>query len=98
MRLLAIYLLAINLFAFLLYGVDKRKAKKSEYRISERTLLLVAAVGGSVGAILAMRCFKHKTRHRKFYIGLPIMLMAQTVLLVCAISMCETKGFSIFAF
>ena len=71
------YLILINLIAFALYGIDKRRAKQGAWRISEYTLLLVALLGGSLGALLGMRYFHHKTRHRKFRYGVPLILLLQ---------------------
>ena len=71
------YLLAINLLAFGLYGLDKRKASKGLWRISEARLLLVAALGGSLGAWLGMRVFRHKTRKMKFFVGVPLIFVLQ---------------------
>lgn len=78
--LIAIYLVAINLFAYILYGIDKYKSKKSKWRIPEKTLITIALLGGSVGALLAMKMFRHKTKHKKFTIGVPLILIAQIVL------------------
>lgn len=77
-----IYLAVINVVAFILYGVDKRRAERNEWRISEATLMTVAVIGGSLGAWLGMYVFHHKTRHKKFYIGIPLILLAQIVLAV----------------
>lgn len=77
---LILYLIAVNLFAFFLYGADKRRAKKGRRRIRERTLLLAAVFGGSVGALLGMRVFHHKTLHRKFTVGVPAILILQLIL------------------
>ncbi len=71
------YLILVNLIAFALYGIDKRRAKQGAWRISEYTLLLVALLGGSLGALLGMRYFRHKTRHRKFRYGVPLILLLQ---------------------
>ena len=71
------YLVLVNALAFLLMLIDKQKAKHGVWRISEATLLGVAAIGGSMGAILGMRLFRHKTRHLKFTLGLPLILVAQ---------------------
>ena len=71
------YLLAINLFAFGLYGLDKRKASRGLWRISEMRLLLVAALGGSLGAWLGMKIFRHKTRKMKFFVGVPLIFALQ---------------------
>ena len=63
------YLLLANVVTFIAYGIDKYKAKKGKWRISEATLLLMAVIGGSIGAWLGMKAFHHKTMHKKFYIG-----------------------------
>ena len=73
-RLLLIVLAAVNLFTFILYGVDKLKAKRGAWRISEATLLLIALLGGSLGALLGMELFRHKTKHWKFKILVPVFL------------------------
>ena len=77
MAVLSIYLVCINLVAFVVYGIDKRRAVKRQWRISERTLLALAAAGGSVGALAGMYGFRHKTKHKKFVIGVPAILIAQ---------------------
>ena len=82
MVLLAGYLLLINLTAFVLYGIDKRRAVRKIQRISERTLLLIALAGGSLGALIGMYLFRHKTRKWVFFIGVPVMLVLHLVLLV----------------
>lgn len=71
-----IYLAAINLVTFLVYGIDKWKAQRSKWRIEESTLLWLAVVGGSVGALLGMHVWHHKTQHRKFTWGVPAILLA----------------------
>lgn len=78
---ITIYLVLVNAAAFTLMLADKLKAKKGSWRISEKTLLTVAAVGGSVGAIAGMYLFRHKTRHLKFTLGLPLILVMQLLLL-----------------
>ena len=75
-----IYLAVVNLAAFALMGVDKRRAKRGAWRIPERTLFLPAILGGSPGAILGMQVFRHKTRHRQFMIGMPLILLVQLVI------------------
>ena len=77
---LYIYLAAVNLLDFILMGADKSKAKRGAYRIPEATLLLFAILGGSVGGILGMLLFRHKTRHAAFALGLPLILLAQLAL------------------
>ncbi len=76
------YLLIINAVAFIVYGIDKLKARKGRWRISEATLLLLALVGGSVGAWLGMKVWHHKTMHRKFQYGLPTILLLQLAIAV----------------
>ena len=76
------YLVAINIIAFLAFGIDKRKAQKGAWRIKEATLLGLAAIGGSVGALLGMKAFRHKTKHKKFTVGVPIILILQVALAV----------------
>ena len=80
MKLFLIYLAVVNLAAFALMGVDKRRAKRGAWRIPERTLFLPAILGGSPGAILGMQVFRHKTRHRQFMIGMPLILLVQMVI------------------
>jgi uncharacterized membrane protein YsdA (DUF1294 family) len=81
MLALIIYgLLALNLITFITYGIDKRKAKKSRWRISESSLLLLALCGGSVGAWLGLKVWRHKTQHKKFYIGIPVIMVVQATL------------------
>ena len=73
------YLILINLIAFALFGIDKRRAKIGAYRISERTLFLSAILGGSMGALAAMYLFRHKTRHLSFTAGIPAILVIQVI-------------------
>ena len=63
-----VYLLLLSILALLLYGVDKARAKRGAYRISEKTFLLLGFVGGAAGALVAMRLFRHKTKHARFYV------------------------------
>jgi uncharacterized membrane protein YsdA (DUF1294 family) len=74
------YLVLINLIAFSLYGIDKAKARMGKWRIPELHLLLVAVVGGSIGALCGMFFFHHKTQHLKFRIGLPLILILQLII------------------
>ena len=76
------FLLAINIATFLLYGIDKYKAKKNQWRISEATLLTMAAIGGSIGAWAGMRLWHHKTMHKKFKYGIPVIIIFQVALAV----------------
>lgn len=81
-----IYLLIINALSFLLMLIDKQKAKKDCWRIPEKTLIIVALLGGSLGAIAGMKLFRHKTKHPKFSVGLPVILAVQVVLAVVILS------------
>lgn len=74
------YLLVVNLITFAVYGIDKAKAKLDGWRIPEKTLLLLALVGGSLGAYAAMRIFRHKTKHPQFSIGIPVIFIIQVAL------------------
>jgi len=74
-------LIVINVLTFLVYGIDKWKAKQGRWRISEATLLLLAIVGGSIGALLGMKIWHHKTMHKKFKYGLPLILLVQIALI-----------------
>ena len=80
--ILYIYAVVINIIGFIIMGRDKKKAKKHEYRISERVLWQVAFVGGSVGAYLGMKVFRHKTKHKQFAIGFPLLVMLHCVLFI----------------
>ncbi|MBR4699807.1 MAG: DUF1294 domain-containing protein [Prevotella sp.] len=79
--LLLYVLTALNLLTFIVYGIDKWKAVKGKWRIPEATLLILAAIGGSIGALLGMQIWHHKTRHLKFKYGVPFILLAQIVLI-----------------
>ena len=76
------YLIAINAITFITYGIDKWKARKKKWRIPESTLLLLAVFGGSIGAFLGMRVWRHKTIHKKFKYGIPSILVLQIGLLL----------------
>ena len=76
------YLFAINIVSFFLYGIDKYKAKKNKWRISEATLLMIAVIGGSIGAWVGMRLWHHKTMHKKFKYGIPVIMNMQVCLVV----------------
>ena len=76
------YLAAINLVTFFVYGVDKWRAKRGAWRVSEKTLFVLPLLGGSVGAIAGMRAFHHKTKHWYFKYGLPLILLLQIALVV----------------
>lgn len=76
-KLILIYLLIVNAIAFLLMLADKRMAQKKLWRIPESTLLLSAAIGGSIGSLAGMYTFRHKTKHLKFTLGVPAILFLQ---------------------
>ena len=81
MSCLTYYLLAINVVAFIMYGIDKYKAKKAKWRIPETTLLLLAVLGGSIGAWMGMKVWHHKTMLKKFKYGIPAILLIQIALM-----------------
>ena len=83
-------LLLVNIVAFAAYGIDKRKAQKNKWRIPENTLLLLAFLGGALGALLGMRLFHHKTKHWKFKILVPLFLVLQLAL---SVWLCELSLF-----
>lgn len=74
------YLIIINIIAFFLMGIDKKKAQTGAWRIPEKTLFLSAILGGSIGAIAGMQLFRHKTKHKSFVIGMPVILIVQLLL------------------
>ena len=82
MEFLFAYLLLINAAGFLIMLIDKRKAIKNRWRIPERTLLTMAILGGSVGIYAGMQLFRHKTKHTKFAIGVPVILSLQIIIAV----------------
>lgn len=75
-----IYLLVINIITFIVYGVDKLKAQRNRWRISEKMLLFLATIGGSFGALAGMYTFHHKTLHKKFVFGVPLILVIQVMI------------------
>lgn len=81
MKYLLIYLVIINALSFLLMLIDKQKARQQAWRIPEATLMRFAIAGGSLGALLGMYLFRHKTRHKKFAMGLPAILIIHLILL-----------------
>lgn len=76
------YLLLINAIAFLIMLIDKQKAKHGQWRIPEKTLMSIACIGGSYGMFLGMLIFRHKTRHQKFSVGLPLLMAATTAIII----------------
>ena len=77
---LLVWLAVINLLTFIVYGADKRRARKGKWRVPEKTLFLLPLLGGSIGALLGMRVFRHKTKHWYFVWGVPAILLAQIAL------------------
>ena len=86
-KILFIYLAIINVLTFCLYGIDKRRAIRSRWRISEATLLWMAVLGGSLGAWLGMRVWHHKTQHKKFRYGIPLIIIAQIAVVLLTLSL-----------
>lgn len=76
-NILFICISSLNVITFLIYGIDKYKAKRAKWRIPESTLLWLAICGGSIGALLGMRVWRHKTRHKKFRYGVPLIIVLQ---------------------
>lgn len=83
---LGVYLLTVNVAAFAVYGADKLRARQGCWRVPEKTLFLLAIVGGGVGALLGMWCFHHKTRHWYFRYGIPVILVVQLALAGLAVA------------
>ena len=81
--LLLFCIIGVNVITFVVYGIDKLKAKKGKWRVPETTLLLLAIVGGSVGAWCGVKVWHHKTMHAKFKYGIPLIMAMQAGLLVC---------------
>ncbi|MBR6035397.1 MAG: DUF1294 domain-containing protein [Bacteroidaceae bacterium] len=79
-EVLLYYLIGINIVTFFVYGIDKWKARKSKWRISEATLLMLAVIGGSIGAWLGVKVWHHKTLHKKFKYGIPAIIIIQLIL------------------
>jgi len=80
-----VYVLLINIIAFLIYGMDKHRAKKGQYRVSENALMFFVIIGGSLGAIIGMYFFHHKTQKSKFYIGVPSILIIQMIMIIVGV-------------
>jgi len=91
-RILIIYLIVVNIIAFVMYGADKHKAKKGKWRISEKALICIAVIGGSIGALFGMYIFRHKTKHGLFRYGIPCILIAQSVLVCFLIRLFWVNG------
>ncbi len=80
--LIIVYLLTINLVSFIVMGIDKKKAQKRAWRIPESTLFVLAIIGGSIGSVIGMQLFRHKTRHWYFVYGMPAILILQILLVL----------------
>lgn len=79
---IVIYLLVMNLFTFLIMGIDKKKAKKGSWRIPEKTLFTLVTLGGGIGGIAGMHIFKHKTKKTRFIIGFPLIIIMQIIVVI----------------
>jgi uncharacterized membrane protein YsdA (DUF1294 family) len=86
-KLFFTYLLIVNVISFALMGIDKKRARNSQYRISEQTLWLSAIAGGVIGAIVGMNYFRHKTKHAAFKYGLPLLLAIEAALIYYVIGL-----------
>ena len=84
-KLLAYYIVFINLLGIILMFLDKRKAVKNKWRISENTLMLTALIGGALGILIGMYTFRHKTKHKKFTIGVPVLLIVNILCIIMII-------------
>lgn len=84
-----IYLATINVVTFFMYGIDKVKAKRSKWRISEAALLWMAVIGGSIGAWMGIKIWHHKTMHKKFKYGVPAIIILQIAIIVYLITKVE---------
>lgn len=82
MKYLMIYFITINIIAFAVMGIDKSKAKRSKWRIRERTLFAFALFGGSIGIYGGMQKFRHKTHHKQFVIGIPMIIILQAAIAI----------------
>jgi uncharacterized membrane protein YsdA (DUF1294 family) len=80
-QIIAYYLIIINIVTFLVYGIDKWKARKAMWRVREASLLMLAVLGGSIGAWLGMKVWHHKTQHKKFRYGIPAIIIIQLVII-----------------
>ena len=74
---ICLYLIVMNVLTFIVYGIDKQKAKRGKWRISEKTLMMLAVFGGSIGAWIGMQVFRHKTKHLLFVIGVPLIFFVE---------------------
>lgn len=82
MSLIYIYLLVINVAGIAICGIDKKRAVRHQWRIPEKKIFLIAVLGGSIGVLMGMYGFRHKTKHRQFTVGIPLILLCQIMLLI----------------
>lgn len=82
MSLIYIYLLVINVVGIAICGIDKKRAVRHQWRIPEKKIFLIAVLGGSIGVLMGMYGFRHKTKHRQFIVGIPLILLCQIMLLI----------------
>jgi uncharacterized membrane protein YsdA (DUF1294 family) len=80
-NIFVLYLIVLNLVGFFIMSVDKKRAIKNQWRISEKALIGISIIGGSIGMLAGMNTFRHKTKHKKFTIGIPIILVIQVAIL-----------------
>jgi len=85
LNIIAIYLVAVNVLAFIMFGIDKWKATHAKWRIPEKTLLMTATLGGSIGALFGMKVWHHKTQHKKFMYGVPLIMMIHIAIIILII-------------
>ena len=85
LKVLIVFIIIINIVSFVMMGIDKKKAEKHKWRIKESTLFLVAILGGSLGSILGMQMYRHKTKHLTFTLGMPAILILQIIILFLVI-------------
>jgi uncharacterized membrane protein YsdA (DUF1294 family) len=78
-NVILIYLLSVNIISFIMFGIDKWKAKNHKWRISENLLLIISFIGGATGALIGMVIFKHKLSKKKFYIGVPVFIVLNRI-------------------
>ncbi len=84
-QMIGLWLLVVNLAAFVMMGVDKRRARKGAWRLSEKALFLPVVLGGALGGVLGMKHFHHKTKHWYFRYGFPLLLAVQLAAGVCMV-------------
>ncbi|WP_026654350.1 MULTISPECIES: DUF1294 domain-containing protein [Butyrivibrio] len=82
LSLLTVYIIAVNIIGFALMGNDKRRARKNAFRIPEATLFAFSIIGGSIGTLIGMYTFRHKTKHMTFKIGIPVIIFVQILFIV----------------